>query len=49
MIIVIFIVVLLLLLVGLGVWQTFGVGGKDMRDPIAEHSRKHELGIAHKH
>ena len=49
MIIVIFIAALLILLVGLGVWQTFLVGGKDLRDPIAEHSRKHELGVAHKH
>tara|TARA_B100001250_G_scaffold251086_1_gene215822 strand:+ start:5128 stop:5277 length:150 start_codon:yes stop_codon:yes gene_type:complete len=49
MIMVFFIVALLLLLVGLGVWQTFGSGKKELKDPIAEHARKHELGIAHKH
>ena len=40
--------ILLLLVVG-GVWLTFGPGGKDVRDPIAEHARMHELGIAHGH
>ena len=30
-------------------WFTFGPGGKDIRDPIAEHSKMHELGIAHGH
>ena len=49
MIIVFIVVALLLLLVVLGVWQTFLVGGKDLRDPIAEHARMHELGIAHGH
>ena len=49
MIIVFIVVALLLLLVGLGVWQTFGTGGKDLRDPIGEHARMHELGIAHGH
>ena len=49
MIMVIFIVSLLVLLVGLGVWQTFGSGKKELRDPIAEHARMHELGIAHGH
>ena len=49
MIMVIFIVALLFLLVGLGVWQTFGSGKTKLKDPIAEHARKHELGIAHKH
>ena len=49
MILVIFIVAFLFLLVGLGVWQTFGVGGKELRDPIDEHAKLHELGIAHGH
>ena len=40
--------ILLLLVVG-GVWLTVGPGGKDVRDPIAEHARMHELGIAHGH
>ena len=37
---------MLLLLVGLGVWQTFGKGKDDLRDPIDEHAKLHELGIA---
>ena len=49
MIIVIFIIALLLLLVGLGVWQTFGPGKKELRDQIDEHAKMHELGIAHGH
>ncbi len=49
MIMVIFIVSLLFLLLGLGIWQTFGAGKNELRDPIAEHAKKHELGIAHKH
>ncbi len=49
MIMVILIVALLFLLVGLGVWQTFGSGKKELRDPIDEHSKMHELGIAHGH
>ena len=49
MIIVFILVALLILLVGLGIWQTFGTGGKDLRDPIGEHARRHELGIAHGH
>ena len=43
------IVVILLTLVGVGVWYTFGPGAKDVRDPIAEHAKMHELGIAHGH
>ena len=35
--------------VGVGLWFTFGPGGKKIKDPIAEHARMHELGIAHKH
>tara|TARA_B100000214_G_scaffold308440_1_gene239810 strand:+ start:472 stop:645 length:174 start_codon:yes stop_codon:yes gene_type:complete len=49
MIIVFIIVAMLLLLVGLGVWQTFGKGKDDLRDPIDEHAKLHELGIAHGH
>ena len=49
MILVFLIVGILLLLVGAGLWFTFGPGGKKIKDPIAEHARMHELGIAHKH
>ena len=34
---------------GGGIWLTFGPGGKDVRDPIDEHAKMHELGIAHGH
>ena len=49
MILVFIIIGILVLLVGGGLWFTFGPGGKDVRDPIAEHARMHELGIAHTH
>ena len=49
MILVFIVVGILLTLVGVGVWCTFGPGGKKIKDPIAEHARMHELGIAHKH
>tara|TARA_B100000131_G_scaffold74178_1_gene70496 strand:- start:200 stop:364 length:165 start_codon:yes stop_codon:yes gene_type:complete len=49
MILVIIIVGILLTFVGVGVWFTFGPGSKDVRDPIAEHAKMHELGIAHGH
>ena len=49
MIMVIIMVGILLTLVGVGEWYTFGPGAKDVRDPIAEHARMHELGIAHGH
>ena len=49
MVLVFIIAGLLLLLVVGGVWLTFGPGGKDVRDPIDEHSKMHELGIAHGH
>ena len=49
MIIVFAIIGILLLLVGGGIWLTFGPGGKDVRDPIDEHAKMHELGIAHGH
>ena len=40
---------LLAFLVGYGLYLTFGPGGKDLKDPIKEHARMHELGIAHGH
>tara|TARA_B100000700_G_scaffold317006_1_gene407540 strand:- start:754 stop:1023 length:270 start_codon:yes stop_codon:yes gene_type:complete len=46
---VIFIVLVLLFVVGYGLYLTFGEGGKDLRDPIDEHAKMHELGIAHGH
>ena len=36
-------------LLGYGIYMTFGKGGKDLRDEIDEHSKMHELGIAHGH
>jgi len=32
-----------------GIYMTFGAGGKDLKDEIAEHAKMHELGIAHGH
>ena len=49
MVLVYIIVGLLLFLLGWGVYLTFGPGGKDVRDPIDEHAKMHELGIAHGH
>ena len=49
MILVFLMIGILLTLVSLGIWYTFGPGGKDVIDPIAEHARMHELGIAHGH
>ena len=49
MIIVYIILALLAFLVGWGIYLTFGPGGKDIRDPIDEHAKMHELGIAHGH
>ena len=49
MILVFIVIGILLTLVGVGVWFRFGPGGKEVRDPIAEHARMHELGIAHGH
>tara|TARA_B100000900_G_scaffold362371_1_gene335589 strand:+ start:2036 stop:2377 length:342 start_codon:yes stop_codon:yes gene_type:complete len=40
---------LVLFLMIYGIYMTFGKGGKDLRDEIKEHSRLHELGIAHGH
>ena len=39
----------LLGLVGYGLYLTLGAGKKDLRDPIDEHAKMHELGIAHGH
>ena len=49
MILVFIVIGILLTLFGVGVWYTFGPGSKDVRDPIKEHAKMHELGIAHKH
>ena len=49
MIIVFAIIGILLLLVGGGIWLTFGPGKTELRDPIDEHAKLHELGIAHGH
>ena len=49
MILVFIIVGILLLLVGVGFWFTVGPAKKEFKDPIAEHAKMHELGIAHKH
>ena len=32
-----------------GLYMTFGAGGKDLKDEIAEHAKMHEMGIAHGH
>ena len=36
-------------LVAYGIYLTFGPGKKTLRDQIDEHSKMHELGIAHGH
>tara|TARA_R100000742_G_C4219858_1_gene43906 strand:- start:334 stop:561 length:228 start_codon:yes stop_codon:yes gene_type:complete len=43
------IVSLLVLLMAYGIYASFGPGAKDLRDTIDEHSKLHELGIAHGH
>jgi len=43
------IVGLLFFVMGYGLYLTVGPGKKDLRDPIDEHARMHELGIAHGH
>ena len=43
------IVGLLFFVMGYGLYITVGPGNKDLRDPIDEHSKMHELGIAHGH
>ena len=40
---------ILAFLVGYGLYLTFGPGNKDLVDGIDEHSKMHELGIAHGH
>ena len=40
---------LLAFLVGYGLYLTFGSGNQELKDPIDEHSKMHELGIAHGH
>ena len=49
MILVSLIVGILFLLVAGGLYLTLGPGKNDLRDPIDEHSKMHELGIAHGH
>ena len=43
------IVALLFFLVGYGLYLTFGPGKEELKDPIDEHAKMHELGIAHGH
>ena len=43
------ILILLAFLVGYGLYLTFGSGNEELRDPIDEHAKMHELGIAHGH
>ena len=45
----VFLGVFVLVLMVYGIYMTFGAGGKDLKDEIAEHARMHELGIAHGH
>ena len=40
---------IVLSLVGYGLYLTFGAGKKNLRDQKDEHSKMHELGIAHGH
>ena len=49
MILVFIIVGLLFFIVGYGLYLTVGPGKVDLRDPIDEHAKMHELGIAHGH
>ena len=49
MILVFIIVALLFFVMGYGLYLTVGPGRKELRDPIAEHAKMHELGIAHGH
>ena len=46
---VLIIVGLLAFMMGYGIYATFGSGSKELRDTIDEHSKMHELGIAHGH
>ena len=47
MILVFIIVGLLFFIMGYGLYLTFGPGKTELRDPIDEHAKMHELGIAH--
>ena len=49
MILVFIIVALLFFVMGYGLYLTVGPGKIELKDPIAEHAKMHELGIAHKH
>ena len=49
MILVFIIVALLFFVMGYGLWLTVGPGKHELKDPILEHAKMHELGIAHKH
>ena len=49
MILVFLIIGILFLLVAGGLYLTLGPGKNDLRDPIDEHAKMHELGIAHGH
>ena len=49
MILVFIIIGILFILVGGGLWFTFGPGSTELRDSIDEHAKMHELGIAHGH
>ena len=40
---------LLALLIGYGLYVTFGEGSKELVDQIDEHAKMHKLGIAHGH
>jgi len=41
--------VLLFGAIGYGIYTTVGPKSQELRDPIKEHARMHELGIAHGH
>ena len=49
MILVFIIVGLLFFIMGYGLYPTIGPGKTELRDPIDEHAKMHELGIAHGH
>ena len=49
MILVFIIVGLLFFIMGYGFYLTIGPGKTELRDPIDEHAKMHELGIAHSH
>ena len=49
MILVFIIVGLLFFIMGYGLYLTIGPGMTELRDPIDEHAKMHELGIAHGH